>query len=102
MHVLYDFEMIKAVYGQYGFICFHKLYYLEQKYQYFCFLLTGSFNGALSSIPLNNLGTLVIKDVLKKANVKPEEVSEVIMGHVLTAGIALHQRLENFDYMQNT
>lgn len=46
----------------------------------------GSFNGALSSIPLNDLGTLVIKDVLKRANVKPEEVSEVIMGHVLTAG----------------
>lgn len=98
MHALYDFDMIKAVYGQYGFIClfafFHKLYYLsETKYQYFCFLLTGSFNGALSSIPLNDLGTLVIKDVLKRANVKPEEVSEVIMGHVLTAGIALHQRL---------
>uniref|UniRef100_A0A671N774 Pre-mRNA-splicing regulator WTAP n=1 Tax=Sinocyclocheilus anshuiensis TaxID=1608454 RepID=A0A671N774_9TELE len=50
------------------------------------FLLTGSFNGALSSVPLNDLGTLVIKDVLKRANVKPEEVSEVIMGHVLTAG----------------
>ncbi|XP_043074556.1 acetyl-CoA acetyltransferase, cytosolic [Puntigrus tetrazona] len=46
----------------------------------------GSFNGALSSVPLNDLGTLVIKDVLKRANVKPEEVSEVIMGHVLTAG----------------
>uniref|UniRef100_A0A673LVQ0 Acetyl-CoA acetyltransferase, cytosolic-like n=1 Tax=Sinocyclocheilus rhinocerous TaxID=307959 RepID=A0A673LVQ0_9TELE len=45
-----------------------------------------SFNGALSSVPLNDLGTLVIKDVLKRANVKPEEVSEVIMGHVLTAG----------------
>ncbi|XP_059368646.1 acetyl-CoA acetyltransferase, cytosolic [Carassius carassius] len=46
----------------------------------------GSFNGALSSVALNDLGTLVIKDVLKRANVKPEEVSEVIMGHVLTAG----------------
>ncbi|XP_052441850.1 acetyl-CoA acetyltransferase, cytosolic [Carassius gibelio] len=46
----------------------------------------GSFNGALSSVALIDLGTLVIKDVLKRANVKPEEVSEVIMGHVLTAG----------------
>ncbi|XP_016391580.1 acetyl-CoA acetyltransferase, cytosolic-like [Sinocyclocheilus rhinocerous] len=46
----------------------------------------GSFNGTLSSVPLHDLGTLVIKDVLKRANVKPEEVSEVIMGHVLTAG----------------
>lgn len=62
---------------------------MKQKYQYFfAFLLTGSFNGAFSSVPLNDLGTLVIKDVLKRANVKPEEVSEVIMGHVLTAGTA--------------
>uniref|UniRef100_A0A671N391 Pre-mRNA-splicing regulator WTAP n=1 Tax=Sinocyclocheilus anshuiensis TaxID=1608454 RepID=A0A671N391_9TELE len=55
------------------------------RFGYVC-LDVGSFNGALSSVPLNDLGTLVIKDVLKRANVKPEEVSEVIMGHVLTAG----------------
>lgn len=52
----------------------------------FPFLFKGSFNGALSSVPLHELGTVVIKDVLKRANLKPEEVSEVIMGHVLTAG----------------
>ncbi|KAG9282919.1 acetyl-CoA acetyltransferase, cytosolic [Astyanax mexicanus] len=46
----------------------------------------GSFNGALSTVPLNDLGAVVIKDVLKRASIKPEEVSEVIMGHVLTAG----------------
>ncbi|XP_073672568.1 acetyl-CoA acetyltransferase, cytosolic [Garra rufa] len=46
----------------------------------------GSFSGTLSSVPLNDLGTVVIKDALKRANVKPEDVSEVIMGHVLTAG----------------
>uniref|UniRef100_A0A8B9HDP0 Acetyl-CoA acetyltransferase 2 n=1 Tax=Astyanax mexicanus TaxID=7994 RepID=A0A8B9HDP0_ASTMX len=45
-----------------------------------------SFNGALSTVPLNDLGAVVIKDVLKRASIKPEEVSEVIMGHVLTAG----------------
>ena len=28
-----------------------------------------------------------IKEVLKRANVKPEQVDEVIMGHVLTAGV---------------
>lgn len=48
--------------------------------------LTGSLSGALSSVPLSDLGSVVIKDVLKRAGVKPEEVSEVIMGHVLTAG----------------
>ncbi|KAI4802312.1 hypothetical protein KUCAC02_020160 [Chaenocephalus aceratus] len=46
----------------------------------------GSLNGALSTVKLPELCSLVIKDVLKRAEVKPEEVSEVIMGHVLTAG----------------
>ncbi|XP_060722353.1 acetyl-CoA acetyltransferase, cytosolic [Tachysurus vachellii] len=46
----------------------------------------GSFNGALSSVTSSDLATVVIKDVLKRADIKPDEVSEVIMGHVLTAG----------------
>ncbi|XP_070843320.1 acetyl-CoA acetyltransferase, cytosolic [Chaetodon trifascialis] len=46
----------------------------------------GSLNGALSTVSLHDLCSVVIKDVLKRAAVKPEEVSEVIMGHVLTAG----------------
>uniref|UniRef100_A0A3Q1F657 Acetyl-CoA acetyltransferase 2 n=1 Tax=Acanthochromis polyacanthus TaxID=80966 RepID=A0A3Q1F657_9TELE len=46
----------------------------------------GSLNGALSTVPLQDLCSVVIKDVLKRAGVKPEDVSEVIMGHVLTAG----------------
>lgn len=46
----------------------------------------GALNGALSTVPVHDLCSVVIKDVLKRANVKPEEVSEVIMGHVLTAG----------------
>uniref|UniRef100_A0A672YXD5 Acetyl-CoA acetyltransferase 2 n=1 Tax=Sphaeramia orbicularis TaxID=375764 RepID=A0A672YXD5_9TELE len=45
-----------------------------------------SLNGALSTVPLHDLGSVVIKDILKRAEIKPEEVSEVIMGHVLTAG----------------
>uniref|UniRef100_A0A7N8X0U2 Acetyl-CoA acetyltransferase 2 n=1 Tax=Mastacembelus armatus TaxID=205130 RepID=A0A7N8X0U2_9TELE len=47
---------------------------------------TGSFTGALSTVPLHDLCSVVIKDVLKRSGVKPDEVSEVIMGHVLTAG----------------
>ncbi|XP_061602480.1 acetyl-CoA acetyltransferase, cytosolic [Cololabis saira] len=46
----------------------------------------GTLNGALSTVALSDLCSAVIKDVLKRAGVKPEEVSEVIMGHVLTAG----------------
>jgi len=47
----------------------------------------GSFGGSLSSVAATELGAIVIKDVLNKANVKPEEVDEVIMGHVLQAGL---------------
>ncbi|XP_007065757.2 acetyl-CoA acetyltransferase, cytosolic [Chelonia mydas] len=46
----------------------------------------GSFNGALSTMHAHELGSIVIKEVLKRANVNPEEVSEVIFGQVLTAG----------------
>ncbi|KAM5228760.1 acetyl-CoA acetyltransferase, cytosolic [Ctenodactylus gundi] len=46
----------------------------------------GSFNGALSTVPVHDLGSAVIKEVLKRATVEPEEVSEVIFGHVLAAG----------------
>ncbi len=45
----------------------------------------GSFNGALSSLPAADLGTIVIKEVLKRAGVEAADVSEVIMGQVLTA-----------------
>lgn len=46
----------------------------------------GSLSGALSSVPVHDLGSVVIKEVLRRAGVKPDDVSEVIMGHVLTAG----------------
>ncbi len=47
----------------------------------------GSFQGALSSLPAPQLGSIVIKSALEKANLKPEDVSEVIFGEVLTAGV---------------
>src|SRR5437762_507660 len=47
----------------------------------------GKFGGTLAKTPATDLGALVIRDVLKRAGVKPEQVSEVIMGQVLTAGI---------------
>src|SRR5712691_1153938 len=45
----------------------------------------GKFGGTLAKTSAADLGALVIKDVLKRAGVKPEQVSEVIMGQVLTA-----------------
>src|SRR5687767_4993865 len=47
----------------------------------------GTFQGALSSLPAPRLGAVVIKAALERAKVKPEEVSEVIMGEVLSAGV---------------
>jgi acetyl-CoA C-acetyltransferase len=46
----------------------------------------GSFQGSLSSLPAPKLGAIAIEGALKRAGVKPEQVTEVIMGNVLTAG----------------
>lgn len=47
----------------------------------------GSFGGSLASFSAPELGAAAITAVLKKAGVSPDEVQEVIMGCVLTAGI---------------
>jgi len=47
----------------------------------------GKFGGSLAKIPASELGAIVIKEVLARAGVKPEQVDEVIMGQVLTAGV---------------
>jgi acetyl-CoA C-acetyltransferase len=46
----------------------------------------GKFGGSLKDVSLSRLGSVVLKRVLEKANVKPTEVDEVIMGNVLSAG----------------
>lgn len=45
----------------------------------------GSFLGSLKDVPATILGSIVIKDVLKKAAIDPNLVDEVIMGNVLSA-----------------
>src|SRR4051812_16762821 len=47
----------------------------------------GKFSGSLAKIPAADLGALIIRKVLERAGVAPEQVSEVIMGQVLTAGV---------------
>ena len=46
----------------------------------------GSFNGSFANTPAHELGAVVIKEVLSRAGVAAEEVDEVILGQVLTAG----------------
>jgi acetyl-CoA C-acetyltransferase len=45
----------------------------------------GTFNGALGSLPAHGLGKIAIKAALERAKVEAGEVSEVIMGQILTA-----------------
>ena len=45
----------------------------------------GKLSGALAGFSATDLGGLAIKAALERANVKPDEVSEVILGQVLTA-----------------
>ncbi|XP_017765726.1 PREDICTED: acetyl-CoA acetyltransferase, cytosolic [Eufriesea mexicana] len=46
----------------------------------------GSFCGTLSALKASDLGSIVIQESLARAHIKPEDVSEVILGQVLTAG----------------
>ncbi|KAK5648713.1 hypothetical protein RI129_003605 [Pyrocoelia pectoralis] len=46
----------------------------------------GAFKGQYSQISAINLGSTVIKQCIERAGVTPDDVSEVIMGQVLTAG----------------
>lgn len=45
----------------------------------------GSFGGSLKDIPVADLGTIVIKEAINRAGIKPEDVDEVLMGCVLQA-----------------
>lgn len=47
----------------------------------------GKFMGAFKDMPAPRLGSLLILDAVKSTGIRPEDVSEVIMGQVLTAGV---------------
>src|SRR6202521_679501 len=46
----------------------------------------GAFNGGLASLPAHKLGEVAITEALRRAHVEPGEVSEVILGQILSAG----------------
>ena len=52
-----------------------------------CRTAIGKMGGTLSKTPAPVLGTIVIKEALKRANVAPEQVDEVYMGCVIQAGL---------------
>jgi len=47
----------------------------------------GSFGGSLKDVPAPELGAIVIKEALKRVNLKPEMVDEVILGNILQAAL---------------
>ena len=47
----------------------------------------GRMGGALSTVPAVDLGTLVIKETLRRAGIRPEDVDHVYMGCVIQAGL---------------
>lgn len=51
-----------------------------------CRTAIGVMGGTLSGVPVADLGTVVIKEALKRSGVKPEQVDEVYMGCVIQAG----------------
>lgn len=46
----------------------------------------GSFLGSFANVPAHDLGAAVLKEVVSRAGVDPAEISETILGQVLTAG----------------
>lgn len=47
----------------------------------------GSFNGTLAELPASTLGSIVIKGLVERAGLSPEQIDEVILGQVLSAGV---------------
>jgi acetyl-CoA C-acetyltransferase len=46
----------------------------------------GTFGGALRDIPAIELGKIAVQEAIQRAKIRPEQVEEVILGNVLTAG----------------
>ena len=47
----------------------------------------GTYKGSLKNFKADQLGSIVINEILKRSNVSHDEVDEIIMGQVLTAGM---------------
>jgi acetyl-CoA C-acetyltransferase len=47
----------------------------------------GGFNGALAGVPAPRLGAIAIAEALRRADVEPRDVDEVLMGNALSAGL---------------
>lgn len=51
-----------------------------------CRTAVGKFGGTLTSVPAASLGAIVIQEAMRRAGISPEDVDEVLMGCILSAG----------------
>ena len=47
----------------------------------------GTYKGSLKDLSADKLGALAIKEAVHKSKLKPDDIDEIIMGHVLTSGL---------------
>ena len=52
-----------------------------------CRTAVGKFSGTLAKVPAAKLGETVIREAIRRAGIKPEDVDEVLMGCILDAGL---------------
>src|SRR5215470_7510688 len=50
----------------------------------------GTFGGALAAQPATKLGAIAVREAMRRASLDPAQVEEVILGHVLPAGLGLN------------
>jgi acetyl-CoA C-acetyltransferase len=50
----------------------------------------GTFGGSFADVPATRLGAVAIAEALKRAGVQPDQVDEVLMGNVLSAGLGMN------------
>ncbi|MGQ9573298.1 MAG: acetyl-CoA C-acetyltransferase [Dehalococcoidia bacterium] len=50
----------------------------------------GTFGGSLAEVPVVKLGTVAIAEALRRAGLQPDQVDEVLMGIVLSAGLGMN------------
>ncbi len=50
----------------------------------------GTFGGAFADVPATRLAAVAIAEALKRADIQPDQVDEVLMGNVLSAGLGMN------------
>lgn len=60
----------------------------------------GRFNGALKDVPAPKLGAIVVEEAVKRAKIEKENIEEVIMGNVISAGLGQNPARQSAIYAE--